>query len=270
MRAALIQIKIAYGEPQKNIEKISSYVDKCMSSEKKPDVIILPEMWNTSFALPEIELIADQEGYPAAESVRKLACKHRVNIVAGSVADKRKGKIYNTCYVFDRKGQTIARYDKVHLFSLMNEPAYITPGGKRALFKLDGILCGVIICYDVRFPELSRAYAMEGAQILFVPAQFPHPRYNPWMHLVPARAIENQMYVVGVNRIGKENNAEFFGRSMVVEPKGDIVICGTENKEEILIADLDPSKVKESREYMRCLEERREDVYKNNKKKNHP
>ncbi len=98
----------------------------------------------------------------------------------------------------------------------------------------------------------------------------PHPRYNPWMHLVPARAIENQMYVVGVNRIGKENNAEFFGRSMVVEPKGDIVICGTENKEEILIADLDPSKVKESREYMRCLEERREDVYKNNKKKNHP
>lgn len=260
MRLALLQTDIAYANPKKNIMKMTEKIHDCMKAADKPDVILLPEMWNTSYALKQIDELADCYGSPSAEALGELAKEYQVNIVAGSIADKREGKVYNTCYVFDRQGKTIAIYDKVHLFNLMDESKHITPGNKRTLFELDGIKCGVIICYDLRFPELARAYALEGAKILFIPAQFPHPRLNHWNVLVQARAIENQMFVAAANRVGTEGKAVFFGNSMIVEPQGDVLARGSE-KEEIITAEIDIGKVELSQNHMTCLKDRVTSVY---------
>ncbi|PKM87107.1 MAG: carbon-nitrogen hydrolase [Firmicutes bacterium HGW-Firmicutes-12] len=261
MRLTLLQTDIAYADPEANLKKMLGLIKKSMNVENKPDVIVLPEMWNTSFAMEELDKLADNNGSPCGEAVAELAERYQVNIVAGSIADKREGKIYNTSYVFDRQGATIAMYDKVHLFGLMKEPEYLTPGKKRTVFEIDGIKCGLVICYDIRFPELARAIALDGAKILFVPAQFPYPRHIPWNFLIPSRAIENQMFVVGVNRVGKEGKATFFGHSMVVEPRGDVIINGSEEEEEILSADIDIEKVDISRNYLTCLQDRVPAVY---------
>ncbi|MCR4442407.1 MAG: carbon-nitrogen family hydrolase [Peptococcaceae bacterium] len=259
MRLALLQAGIVFGDPRANLEKMRMMAEKAV--ENKADVVIAPEMWNSSYAVKEVPNLADRAGFPSAEAMGELARRHGINIVAGSIADMRDGRIYNTSYVFDREGRNVARYDKVHLFRLMREDQYLAAGEQRAVFELDGVKCAVIICYDLRFPELVRALALDGAQVLFVPAQWPMPRIHPWRILIQARAIENQMFVAGVNRVGKEGRYLFFGHSMVVDPSGDVLAEGSED-EELLLADIDLEQVKKVREYMTCYHDRVPGVYK--------
>ncbi|MBZ4653333.1 MAG: hydrolase [Peptococcaceae bacterium] len=258
MRIALIQMDIAYGDPAANLAHARSVVEKAIKD--KPDVIILPEMWNTSYALKNVFELADDHGVPSAKAMQELAREHNVNIIAGSVADRREDKVYNTSYIFNRQGEEVTSYSKIHLFGLMQEGEYLVRGNTRALFTLEGISCGVIICYDLRFPELSRALALAGMKVLFVPAQWPHPRMHPWRTLLQARAIENQVFVAAVNRVGKEGKAEFFGHSMVVDPLGEIIVEG-EEKEQILIADIDLTLVEKVRTRMTCFSDRIPEAY---------
>jgi len=217
-------------------------------------------MWNTSYDLKRITEIADREGEPCAKRIGELAKELEINIIAGSVANKKGDKVYNTSYIFNRKGEKVAEYSKVHLFGLMNEGDYLERGNKRCIFELDGVPCGLIICYELRFPELSRALALDGAQLLFVPAQWPHSRMHPWKILNQARAIENQFYVVAVNRVGKEGKGEFAGHSMIVDPLGEVIYEG-KDQEEIKIAQLDLDKVDEVRRKMTCFSDRIVEVY---------
>lgn len=258
MRIALVQMNITHGQPKENYERVEKLIEKAL--KKDPDTIILPEMWNTSYALKDLAQIADREGKPHVGKIKELAKKYEVNIIAGSIADKRNDKIYNTSYILDRKGQEIAQYNKIHLFGLMNENRYLSAGNKRITFELDGIKCGLIICYDVRFPELARSLALERVKILFIPAQWPHPRLHPWRTLIQARAIENQFFVVAVNRVGQEGKAKFFGHSMVVDPQGKILQEGSE-EEEIIFTDIDLGEVDKVRAYMTCFQDRMPEAY---------
>lgn len=255
----MLQMDVIAGNPIANFLHANSMIEKALV--EKPDVIILPEMWNTSYALTKIRELADQKGVPNAKGMGELACRHGVNVVAGSIADFREEKVYNTSYIYDRKGKEVARYDKVHLFGLMSEKTYLTAGNARRSFYLDGVKCGVMICYDLRFPELSRALALDGVRVLFISAQWPHPRQHPWRILLQARAIENQLFIVAVNRVGQEGETSFFGHSMVVNPLGEIMLEGSA-EEEILTADLDLAKIEEVRSYMTCFSERVPEVYK--------
>lgn len=253
-----MQSNIYQGKPEANIAHISSLVLEAI--KKSPDVIILPEMWNTSYDLNNLRDKADRNGQPSAVYMSKLAHDHGVNIIAGSISDTRNDKIYNSSYIFNRQGNLAFRYDKVHLFGLMNEESCLSPGQQRAVFELDNMKCGVIICYDLRFPELIRALALDGIEILFVPAQWPHPRMHPWRTLLQARAIENQMYVAAVNRVGKEGEAVFFGHSMVVDPLGEVMIEADE-EERILTVDIDLQKIRKIRQHMTCFTDRRPETY---------
>lgn len=258
MRVALLQMNINYAQPEKNYEQVAKLIEKAL--KKNPDTVVLPEMWNTSYALKDLAELADVQGNPNVIKIRDLAKKYGVNIVAGSIADKKSDKIYNTSYIFDRFGQEVAQYSKIHLFSLMNEDKYLSAGNKKITFELDGIKCGIIICYDLRFPELVRALALDGAKILFIPAQWPHPRLHPWRTLLQARAIENQFFVTAVNRVGQEGKTNFFGHSMVVDPWGQILQEGSEEEETIII-DIDITEVDRVRAYMTCLKDRIPDAY---------
>ncbi|MFZ5942949.1 MAG: carbon-nitrogen family hydrolase [Bacillota bacterium] len=258
MRIAVIQMDILLGDTVKNLGKAVDLAKK--AAQSNPDIIILPEMWNTSYDLKRVGEIADIEGTPSAAKMGALAGELGINLIAGSIADKKGEHVYNTSYVFNRKGEKVVQYSKIHLFGLMNEGDYLQRGDTRCIFQLDGVTCGLLICYDLRFPELSRALALDGAQIIFVPAQWPHPRMHPWRILNQARSIENQLFLVSANRTGTERGTHFFGHSMVVDPLGEVLFEG-DDREQIAIIDINLDRVEEVRKSMTCFTDRVEEVY---------
>ena len=151
MKVALIQMAIREGQPKQNTKTVLALLEKAVLDEL--DVIVLPEMWNTGYALSQLADLADDNGERTKTLLRAFAKKHHVNIVAGSVAKKKKDSFFNTTYVFDRTGQVIVDYDKIHLFGLMGEDQFLQAGHQPSTFVLDGIQAASVICYDIRFPE---------------------------------------------------------------------------------------------------------------------
>ncbi|MCM3783956.1 carbon-nitrogen family hydrolase [Neobacillus mesonae] len=261
LKLALIQSDITVGDTEANRKRMQDSIRKTMQEHPEVSVIILPEMWNTGYALTEIHELASEEGAIEREWLSEYAAAYKVNIVAGSIAEKKEGKIYNSMYVFNKLGEQIARYAKLHLFRLMDEEKYLAAGDEPVTFTLDEKwFCGASICYDIRFPELARTMALDGAKVLFVPAEWPHPRLHHWRTLLMARAIENQMYVVSCNRVGTSGDTAFFGHSMIIDPWGEIVAEGGEG-EEILVGSINPALVDDVRARIPVFEDRRPGVY---------
>jgi omega-amidase len=258
VRIALLQMDIALGQPEVNYEKAIEWIERAAS--RGTDLIVLPEMWNTAYSLQNIREIADRDGKMTRERIGSLAKKHGVNILAGSVADLRDGEVYNTTYIFDRTGAVAGQYSKIHLFRLMDEEKFLQAGEQVGRFTLDGVEIGSMICYDLRFPELTRTLSLSGAQVVFVPAEWPHPRLNHWRHLQIARAIENQMFVISCNRVGKAGDTEFFGHSMVIDPWGEILLEADE-QEGIHHVTIDLGLVPEIRSRIPIFEDRRPELY---------
>ncbi|MDI4645548.1 carbon-nitrogen family hydrolase [Cohnella hashimotonis] len=263
MKLALIQMDIHAGHPDDNFERMAPLLERAVNEGDKPDVIVVPEMWNTGYDLARIREIADPEGARTIEFVSSFSRKHGVNVVAGSVAASRAalgGGVTNTAYAFDRAGGRIAEYAKIHLFKLMDEHLHLEAGERPGRFELEGVPAGAMICYDIRFPELARKLALDGAKVLFVPAEWPHPRLHHWRTLLQARAIENQMYVVACNRCGASGDTQFFGHSMVVDPWGEIVAEAGE-EETILRAEIDLALTDEVRGRIPVFADRRPTLY---------
>ncbi|GGA23605.1 carbon-nitrogen family hydrolase [Paenibacillus physcomitrellae] len=258
---ALIQADLALGEPVLNRVRLEALMEKAVAAAVKPDLIMLPEMWNTAYALERIQELADPEAQISRGWLSAFATKHGVHVVGGSVAERGKdGLIRNTLLIYDRQGREAGRYSKIHLFRLMQEEKHLTEGVETVTFDLEGLLCGASICYDIRFPELSRTLALAGAKLLFVPAEWPHPRLHHWRTLLQARAIENQMYVVACNRVGADNDNCFFGHSLIVDPWGEVVSEGGK-EEEIVTGRIRLPLVDEVRKRIPVFEDRRPDLY---------
>lgn len=259
MKLSLVQMDISKGKPDENKSRVVNLIER--ASREDPDVLLLPEMWNTGYSLDNVQEIADNEGRFTAELIGPLARKYNMNIVAGSVSNITGRDVYNSMYIFDRKGKMTARYDKIHLFRLMEEHLYLKPGNSLCTFDLDHNLCGGIICYDLRFPELSRLLALRGVKLLLVPAEWPHPRLDHWRTLLKARAIENQFFVAACNRVGTDGDTAFFGNSMVIDPWGKIVGELSDEKEGILTVDIDIELVDRTRISVPVFEDRKPGIY---------
>lgn len=259
MKIACIQLDIEFGEPKKNFHKVQTLIEQV--AKEGAELVVLPEMWNTAYALTELEELADREGEQTKLFLSELAVKHHIHIVGGSVSTKKGDQFYNTMYVYTNKGELVADYDKAHLFRLMDEHLYLHAGNKDNLFSLGSIRASGVICYDIRFPEWLRAHALAGADVIFVPAQWPESRIDHWKLLLQARAIENQCFVIAVNRIGQDPNNRFNGQSMVIAPWGKILWIGGEREEYALI-DVDFSEVEEVRQRIPVFEDRRPTLYK--------
>jgi omega-amidase len=258
MKVACVQMDIYYGEPEKNFAAIENYIKTAALSNA--DTIVFPEMWNTGYALTELNNLADKNGEKTRELLAKLAKEYNMNIVGGSVATKRNDSFFNTMYVANRAGKVIAQYDKAHLFKLMNEHLFMNAGQSVNTFELDGITCGGVICYDLRFPEWIRSHILDGAKIMFIPAEWPTKRIDHWQLLLQARAIENQCFIVAVNRVGSDPGNEFNGHSMVIAPWGELLISG-QTDEGIYYADLDLQEVDHVRKTIPVFQDRRTDLY---------
>jgi omega-amidase len=225
-----------------------------------PDVIVLPELWTTAYDLPRLDHIADDNGTDAQCFLSKLAKKYQVNIVGGSIAKKADAGITNTMYVYNREGNCIGEYSKVHLFQLMDEHLYLQSGNSKGHFVLDGIASSGIICYDIRFPEWVRAHTTDGAQIVFVVAQWPLVRLEHWRTLLLSRAIENQCYIVACNRSGHDPKNEFAGHSIIIDPWGEVMAEAGKDATQ-LTAILDLEKVHQIRKQIPIFRDRRTDLY---------
>lgn len=253
MKISIVQCKLEMGAVEINFDTVEKKIRK--ASESNPDVIVLPEMWNTSFFPENVKELADKNSENSKKLLSKLSKELNVNIVGGSVSNIRDEKLYNTAYIYDRNGKEIASYDKVHLFSPSGEGEVFEKGDKLVTFELDGIKCGIIICYDVRFLEWVRKYALEDIQVLFNPAAWPAKRATHWDTLNRARAIENQMFVVCVNSIG-----DFGGHSAIIDPWGEYLVEPFE-EDEIKSAELDFSVIKDIRESINVFRDRRPELY---------
>jgi omega-amidase len=262
---SLLQMDITLGEPDRNFEKLSIMLEQAVHAEPKPDVIVFPEMWNTGYALEQIQQLADEDGERTKQIISAFCLKHQVNVIAGSIAEKKADEVRNTVYVFNRLGELTSHYSKMHLFRLMDEEKFLTSGETIGKVEIEGIPAGVMICYDIRFPELARTLALDGAKILFVPAEWPHPRLHHWRTLLMARAIENQMFVVSCNRVGTSGSTHFFGHSLIIDPWGEIIAEGAE-QEEIISAAIDIAEVDKVRRRIPVFEDRRPELYKTNLK----
>lgn len=264
MKIACIQMDIAFGEPEENFRRVEEKMTEAVTNGA--EVIVLPEMWNTGYALTQLEQVADRDG-KALGFLSDFAKNHGVYIVGGSVSTKKEHGFTNTMHVVNNQGEAIAEYDKAHLFGLMDEHIHLKSGESANLFEVDGVLSGGVICYDIRFPEWLRRHALEGAKVLFVPAEWPAPRVDHWRILLQARAIENQCFVVAVNRVGSDPANEFGGHSMIIAPWGEVRMeLGT--GEEIGYAEIALDEVDEVRGWIPVFDDRRENIYRNVLKKN--
>lgn len=259
MRITCLQMDMALGRVEENFALAEAMIRQV--AEEKPDVIVLPETWNTGFFPENVRALADRDGAQTKAVIGALAKEFAVNIVAGSVANVRNGKLYNTAFVFDRSGACVASYDKTHLFSPMGEHQVFTPGDRLCRFTLDGVRCGIIICYDLRFPELTRSLAVEGLDVLFVVSQWPQVRIHHLQSLTVARAIENQMFLVCCNSCGEAGDIRYGGSSAIVDPWGR-TIAQAGNTKKLLTAELDLHILEDIGKSIHVFRDRRPELYK--------
>lgn len=260
MKVACLQMDVAFCRPEENFSKASKMIEKAMGG--KPDVLVLPEAWNTGFFPKEnLERLCDEDCRRVKDQIGALAKTYGVNIVAGSVSNLRQGKVYNTACVLDRSGTCIAQYDKTHLFTSMGEDAHYTPGLQLCRFKLDGVSCGIVICYDLRFPELIRTLALPGLDVLFVVAQWPKARASHLNTLAAARAIENQMFVVLCNSCGTAGETVYGGNSAIYDPWGNVLARAGEQEMRIC-EELDFVSFQTIRQSIHIFRDRRPELYK--------
>lgn len=258
LKVTCLQFDIEFGNPSSNKKKVESEMKKAI--EHTPDVIVLPELWTTGYDLSRLNEIADVKGMDTITFISNLAKRYNVNIVAGSIAKKTETGIYNTMYIFNRQGDCVGEYSKAHLFKLMDEHLYLQSGNSKGDFALDKVSAAGLICYDIRFPEWIRTHTTNGAEIVFVVAQWPMPRLDHWRTLLKSRAIENQCYVVACNRSGSDPNNLFAGHSTIIDPWGEIIAEANEDQA-ILTATLDLTKVPTVRKQIPIFEDRRPDLY---------
>ncbi|WP_158736935.1 carbon-nitrogen family hydrolase [Alteribacillus sp. YIM 98480] len=256
MIVSSLQMNIIPGDPAANREKVKKLVKEEIENNR-PHVIVLPEMWTTAYTLPELANIADHENSETIPFLQQLAAEHNVHLVGGSIAYQKENDMFNRALIINNKGELVYHYDKLHLVPMLDEPTYLTGGKNKAqVFELDGLKMGIIICYDLRFPELLRALSLEGAQVIFIVAEWPQARTDHWKHLQLARAIENQVYIVSCNRVGTYNEVEFAGKSMTIDPWGNVLAEGSQNKEETVRAEIHPEQVEEVRKKVPVFESR--------------
>lgn len=257
MKISCIQMDMRLGEADYNFARAEELIRAAVKAEHA-DVVVLPETWNTGFFPKELAPCADRDGERTKAVFSALAKELNVNIVCGSVANQKAEGFFNTAYVFDRSGAVVAEYDKTHLFTPSGEHEAFQSGGHTCRFELDGKRCGLIICYDIRFPELTRTMTLEGVDLLFVPAQWPEKRIMHLETLARARAIENQMFLALCNSAAQDTGCT--GRSAIIDPWGEY-LAHAGASEEIITGDLDFSVIEGIRSSINVFRDRRPELY---------
>jgi predicted amidohydrolase len=257
LNISLAQMHIALGDVGRNTRRMQEQAEE--AARRGSHLVVLPELWSTGYALEQSKELASQLNSGTFAQVTTVATQHKVGIV-GSILEKRGLEAANSASFCAPNGRVMGVYRKIHLFSLFDEDKWLAPGAAPLIMDLPWGATALAICYDLRFPELFRHYAANGAKLIIVPAEWPLVRIEHWRALLIARAIENQCYIVATNAAGEIGDTVFGGHSMIVDPWGKIVVEGGEDPM-MLTAEIELDLVDEVREQIPVLRDRREDVY---------
>jgi predicted amidohydrolase len=251
IKAGVIQFDVKFGDVDSNIETALDGIKDLWG--RGVEIVVLPELWSCGF---DNRRLADY-AVRTPEIIEKLAKKaSEYNmVIAGSLPELSEDVVYNTCYMINGDGTLAGSYRKVHLFSPAGEDKYFGMGETASVYNTTIGKVGMIVCYDLRFPEICRTLALEGAEIILVSAQWPIARIKHWDTLMQARALENQLFIVAANRCGRDKNLEYGGHSQIVSCTGE-VLAKAENEPSIFEADLDFNALKRFRSDMPCFKDR--------------
>ncbi|MEW6303641.1 MAG: nitrilase-related carbon-nitrogen hydrolase [Verrucomicrobiota bacterium] len=260
MKVAVAQMQCALGDVEANGAQMADLARQ--AAREGCTAIVFPEISDVGYDAETIRERARTWKEKPFRTVQSAAKKNKVHILCG-LAEREGKTIYNSIAVFDDTGALIGRYRKAHLFtpSPVNEDRCFTPGNRLEVVNIGGLKWGLFICYDLRFPEMARALALKGAEVLALPTAWPFPRVAHLEILLAARAIENQAYVVTANHVGTAGGVTFCGSSRIVDPYGVIVTAAAVDRAELLVGEIDPGKLKWARARMPIFRDRREDVY---------
>jgi len=229
VRLLAIQMESVIGELDLNIDTVKNLLIANLEKYEGADFVFLPEVWTVGWHTPAFIKSAETlNESKAVKMLSEIAKKYNVNIIGGSFIrkDDKNNQYYNSCPVLNRDGKIIALYDKNHLFSYYgdNEGNIISKGSNPVMVELDDVKIGLTICYDIRFPEIYRAYRKAGADILFNAAAWGKTKKIPWDSMTTSRAVENQSYMVALTQTGLlADGNENLGHSMIINYKGDIL-----------------------------------------------
>lgn len=266
-RVAAIQMPTT-DDKNKNLETAAGYIDQVC--KHNVDFVVLPEMFCCPYETTKFPEYAEKEGGKTWSTLSGIAEKYGIYLIAGSVPEKDDvGHVYNTCYVFDRSGRQIAKHRKAHLFDIdikggqsFKESDTLNAGSESTVFATEFGSMGVMICFDIRFPEFARVMVDDGAKMIFVPAAF-NMTTGPahWELSFRMRALDNQIYMLGCAPARDEKAGYIsWGHSILTDPWGDVV-DSLDEKEGILIADIDLDYENDIRDQLPLLKARRKDVY---------
>ena len=262
MKIGLAQIDCAVGDVSANCTKIDSFAQE--AAAKNCSVIIFPEMTDTGYVTDVIQETAQPWPGEPFKVAAKSAKQNSLYLICG-LSEREGESIFNSIAAFSPAGELIQKYRKTHLFSPapVHEDRCFTSGTEFNLVEIENSKWGLSICYDLRFPEIYRYLTLQGAQILLNCSAWPAMRPKHWEYLTRSRAIENQAFFVGVDRVGKDGELTFNGHSRVIDPFGEIVAEGSADTEELVIGEIDLEKVLSFRKAIPALQTRRSDLYGN-------
>jgi predicted amidohydrolase len=268
LRAACIQFA-ARARKSDNIREMAPLVAD--AADRGADIVLLPEKWNAWLDGPGLRDLAESlDGGDTVDAMAEWARTHRINLIGGSIAIVEGDRVSNVSIAYDRDGNQVAAYTKIHLFDVevgghsYRESDGTAPGGEAVVVDLDGVRVGLTVCYDLRFPELYRTVAVDaGARILTVPSNFTlHTGMAHWEVLLRARAIENQAFVLATGQHGMPGGLDkpSYGHSMIIDPWGT-VLAQIADGDGVICADLDMARLERIRSTLPALEHRRPDAY---------
>ena len=253
MNTTIIQLNIEWGSPLENIRRVERLIEEAPVS----DLYVLPEMWSTGFATEPHDIAENDADSISLQWMRKTA--KRLNCAfSGSLAIRlsETGDFVNRHYFIDGRSQTEKYYDKHHLFRYGGEDRYYQSGEGHTIVEYDGFRILLLTCYDLRFPVWSRYSDNLQYDVIIAVANWPESRQNAWQILTRARAMENQAYLIGCNRVGDDNYSHYRGQSAIISPIGKTLACCETNKEQTVSFTLDLETIRHQRSKFRVLEDR--------------
>ena len=257
LKLALVQTDCVLGDESSNFMKARKAVERARAQGAQ--LVVFPEMYLTGYALKEeMRKHAHAHESPLLAQIGKLATENSVAIAMGfPELDRTSTKIYNSVYFVDRNGESKVQR-KMHL--VRGEANYFEAGEVLEVFETSLLRVGMMICYDLYFPEVARILALNDADIILVLSADWYPYDKVVAKLIPARAVENSVYLAYCNRVGVENGFHFFGRSCIIDPRGD-VICESADQTDLLVGEVDSTLPKRVRQEMGFIRDRRPEVY---------
>ncbi|HHW61962.1 MAG TPA: carbon-nitrogen hydrolase family protein [Syntrophomonadaceae bacterium] len=266
IKIGVCQMQVGHNKAE-NLSRAEKMIQA--AANQGAEMVILPEIFNSPYQMNLLPTYAEKEGEASTQFLARMARQCRVLLIGGTIPEKEGNHIYNSCFVYNRDGSKLARYRKMHLFDIdipgqiyFQESDVLSPGNELTLIKTAHTTLAILICYDIRFPELARIAALKGAEILIVPAAF-NTTTGPehWELLMRARALDNQVFLIAAApAYNPDSSYPCWGHSMLVDPWGQVLAgCGAE--ENLLISSIELDRIQQVRRQIPVMAQRRTKLY---------